>query len=55
LQPHYLKLLPFADDQHKPVEGGEALPDLNQQPANDEEFFQIKEAQGINLGNGLSL
>jgi hypothetical protein len=38
-------------DQHKPVEGGEALPDPNEQPANDEGFFIIKEAEGINLGN----
>lgn len=55
LQLHYLNLLSSAIDQHKPVEGGEALPDLNEQPANVEEFYQIKEAQANNLGNELSL
>lgn len=55
LQLHYLNLLSSAIDQHKPVEGGEALPDFNEQPANVEEFYQIKEAQGNNLGNELSL
>lgn len=55
LQLHYLNLLSSAIDQHKPVEGGEALPDFNEQPANVEEFYQIKEAQANNLGNELSL
>lgn len=43
----------------KTVDGGEGsayLPDLNEQPANEEEFLQIHETQqGINLGNRFSL
>ena len=55
LQLHYLNLWTSAIDEHKPVKGGEALPDLNERPANVEEFYRIQEAQGISLGNELTL
>jgi hypothetical protein len=48
----YLNISPSFDDLYEIVDG-EALPDLNELPANEEEGLQIHETQqGISLGNG---
>ncbi|KAK8455711.1 hypothetical protein SEVIR_4G208550v4 [Setaria viridis] len=61
-QQHNLDGAKFAGGQQliiSSVDGGEGsayLPDLNEQPANEEEFLQIHETQqGINLVNDLDI
>jgi Spy/CpxP family protein refolding chaperone len=51
---YYLAFLSYVVETHKPAERGEVLPDLNEQPAQEQQLFQINESQGINLGNGIS-
>ncbi|CAN6291605.1 unnamed protein product [Urochloa humidicola] len=55
-QHHYIDGVEFAGGQEQfinPVKGGGSLPDLNEQPASEEECSQIDEAQqGISLVEG---